>query len=182
MKGIRQHNLSFEILETDNPRTLVFVDSSEYFEQPEKPMLDVTLPGHVKYFPVSVEASHVNVFNSNTLGITEVFKRECLEDLPDGVYTLKLRICPYAVLNRVKFFLRTTQLSNKLKQIFDELDLSECSVKEDKKIRSEIVEIILLIESGKASAELANPNLAADKYQMAQKKVDKILDKLKTRC
>ena len=116
--GIHQQNLDFEILDTGNTKTLVFLDSSEYYKEPERPLAEITLPGQTKYTLVNIVARQVNTFNSNTLNLTQVTGESCLTELPDGVYTVKFKICPYKYIFKIKYFLRTNQLTNKLKLIF----------------------------------------------------------------
>jgi hypothetical protein len=65
--GISKSILDFEVLETGNELTLVIIDSSQYIEYPERPLLEITLPGFNKYVLVNFIASSVNTFNSNTL-------------------------------------------------------------------------------------------------------------------
>ena len=177
-RGIRSHFLNFEVLDTGNTKTLVFLDSSEYFENPETPLLEVTLPGARKYFLVNVAARKVNTFNANTLGLTAVLNNESLIDLPDGVYTLTYKICPYKYLNRTKYFLRATKLHQDINRLLDDLEESDCVMREEKKLKMESVEIFLLIESAKASAELNHPEKASDKYQQAAKRVAVLLKKI----
>lgn len=179
MKGINEHILDFEILETKNTKTLVFVDSSEYMENPEKPLLEIVLPGTNRYVLVNISPRKINTFTSNTLGLTQQVLADCqITDLPDGVYTLKYKICPYRYINRTKYFLRTTALLKKLTKVLDDLDLSDCTISSDRDLRNEIADIFILIESARASAELANTDRASSKYQLADKKITKILQSL----
>jgi hypothetical protein len=54
MLGLHTNILDFEVLETGNLKTIVFVDSSQYMEEPDRPLLEVILPGHTKFFLVNV--------------------------------------------------------------------------------------------------------------------------------
>lgn len=178
-----RHDLSFEILNTGNPKTLVFVDTSYYFEEPESPIIQVIPPGFNKYFVAAVIPRKVNTFNSGSLGISElVLDTSCLIELADGVWTITYRICPYDKQYVQQYHLRTVKLEKALNQIFDMMDHSDCTIKEDEKLKKELVDVMILIASGKASAEQNNPSKATDKYQKASKKVNKILDKLSKNC
>lgn len=174
-KGVHQNILDFEILETGNVKTLVFVDSSEYYENPEKPLLEVILPGLTKYLLVNIIPRKVNTFTSNTLNITPAILNECdLIDLPDGVYNFKYKICPYQYVNRVKTFLRVTSLLCRLNIVLDTLNFADCN---EDDLKREITDIFILIESAKASAILGNTGRASNKYHLADKKVCILLDK-----
>jgi hypothetical protein len=149
MKGLRQHILDFEIIPTGNPKTLVFIDSSNYFREPEKPLLEVTLPGYNKYFLVNVTARKVNTFNSNTIGLTELLNNEHLVNLPDGVYTFKYKICPYDETYIVKKNFRTTLIDQELNDLYLQIENSDCSTVADRVLEYQLVEIHCLIEGAK---------------------------------
>lgn len=179
MKGVHQHILDFEIIETGNLKTIVFIDSSQYMENPESPLLEITIPGTNKYLLVAIQPRKVNTFNSNTLNLTPYILNDCdLIDLPDGVYSYKYKICPYQYINRAKYYLRATKLLNSLDIFLDSFEFSDKIADED---RSTIIDINILIESAKASAELGNTERASNKYHLADKKVKSLLDKLKTK-
>ena len=87
------HHLDFDIYESDyNPKTMVFLDKSSYMETPEKPKLEVILPGFVDSKVVPINPNSLNVLNTSALGISSI---NSFEDLPDGAYTLTYRICPH---------------------------------------------------------------------------------------
>lgn len=176
MKGIHQNILNFFILDTNDPKSMVFVDASEYIENPEKPILEIVLPGMNKYLLVNISPRKVNTFTSNTFNLTPTILNECETiDLPDGIYRFKYKICPYKYINRVKYYLRITSLSNKLNHILDKLD---CEIELSEKLKQEIIDILILIESAKASAELGNNEKASNKYKLADKKTNILVDKI----
>ena len=177
MKGIHENILDFEILETGNIKTIVFVDSSQYMENPEKPILEIILPGTNKYVLVNISPRNVNTFTSNSLNLTPtLLNNNSLIDLPDGVYVFKYKICPYQYVNRVKTHLRVTNLVNDLNVLLDYLNPDIDDDYDD--LKQEIVDIFVLIESAKASAILGNTNRASNKYQLADRAVRKITDRL----
>jgi hypothetical protein len=175
MKGLKKHILDFEIVPTGNPKTLVFIDSSDYYIEPEKPLLEITLPGYNKYFLVNVVARKVNTFNSNTIGLTDLINDNCLIDLPDGSYHLRYKICPYNLLYIDKKFFRTTMLEQKLIDLYDKIDGTDCSTKEDKVKSQDLIEIHTLIEGAKSIVN-KNEKKANSFYQIASKLVDKLSD------
>lgn len=181
--GIRKHTLSFEILNTGNPKTLVFLDSSDYYEEPERPLLEITLPGYNKYFLVNVVARKVNTFNSNTIGMTETLSSHNLVNLPDGVWTLKFKVCPYDKVYIQKYHLRTVTLEEQIANIFEYMDLSDCDVEDTKKYQNTLVDIFVLLEAAKANAEKRGAvKKATEQYQKANSLVTDLLNKLSGTC
>jgi hypothetical protein len=181
--GLRKNTLDFEIFPNSNPKTMLFVDASDYLEEhPERPLLEITPPGYSKYFLVNIVARKVNILNASNIGLNVTLKTSKLTDLIDGVYTLKYKVCPYDKAYIQKYHLRTTILECNMRKIYDFLDDAECDVKGDTKLRQEIVDIMLLIAKGKAEAEEGKPSRASDSYQKAQTKVNKLIDKLEGRC
>lgn len=181
MVGIHKHNLDFEILDTGNTKTLVFVDSSEYMEEPEKPLLEVIMPGFNKYQLVNIIPKRVNTFNSSTLNINQVLHQECLIDLPDGLWQFKYKICPYKSVHVSKNYMRTAILQQKISYLEDRINLADCRSKEDEELKSELLNIYILVEGSK---NLANRNgkKAASYYQLADKLVSKLLNKFCKNC
>lgn len=181
MKGFRQNIIDFEILRTGNPKTMVFVDSSNYIEEPDRPLLEILLPGYNKFLLANVVARQVNTFNSNTLGYTDLLNSDCLVDLPDGVYRLKYKVCPYTANYKVKHIFRSVLLEEKLKFIYDKLDVSVCTRKEDITILNDISEVHMLIEGCYSTVD-SNQRKATEFYALATKLVDKLVKKLEKTC
>ena len=180
--SIRRHYLDFEILPVPNAKTLVFLDSSDYMETPERPLLELTLPGYNRYFLANIVAQQINTLNSNTIGLTETLSNTNLAALPDGVWTLKYKICPYDKVYVQKYDLRTVVLESNLDKIYDHFDVADCVDELDSKLKNEIVDILLLIETGKAAAKKGEPERATKAYNKANKKVTKILERLDCNC
>lgn len=172
-KGIHQNYLNFFILDTDDTKTLIFVDTSDYMQNPENPLLEVAMPGMNKYTLVNIVARKINSLSSNSLNITPQVLNECdLLDLPDGVWTFKYKICPYEYINISKVYLRTVNLMKKLNSIVKDIDDTS-----DEDSKSEILDIFILMQSARASAELGHIQKASDKYNIANEKVDSLLCK-----
>jgi hypothetical protein len=181
MKGLRKHILDFEIIPSGNPKTLVFIDSSDYFAEPEKPLLEITLPGYTKYFLVNIAARKVNTFNSNTIGLTELLNEGELVELPDGIYKFRYKVCPYDKVFKDKKSFRTTLIEKKLAEAYDKLDASDCSHQSDKDLQNSIVEIHALIEGAKIVVNKSEKK-ASSFYQLANSLLDKIVNKLCKNC
>lgn len=181
MAGIHRHILNFDILDTGNPKTLVFLDESEYMEEPERPLLEVVMPGFDKYFLVNIEARKVNTFNSNTLHLTAVLKQDFLTNLPDGVWDFRYKICPYDKVFTCKKHMRMALLNEKLVILHDKIDLADCDTKENKDLEKDLFKIYSLMEGAKAVVN-ANVKKAQSYYQLADKLVQKLLDKFCKNC
>jgi hypothetical protein len=181
MKGFRENILDFEIIPTGNPKTLVFVDSSNYIGQPDGPRLQILLPGYNKFFLTNVVAKEVNTYNSNTIGFTDLLNNDCLLDLPDGVYQFKFEICPYQANYKIKSICRTTLLEQRLIAIYEKIEVSDCSRKKDEKIMNDLSEILMLIEGSHLVAD-TNCNKATEFYQLASKLTDRLIKKLEKCC
>lgn len=180
--GIKRDYLSFEILPNLDSKTMLFLDTSDYKEEPERPLLEVTLPGHTRYTLVNIIHNKVNVLNSNLTGYSKLLNVSHLVDLPDGVWTLKYKICPYDKIYVQKYHLRTNHLDCKMRQIHQFIQHSDCVIADDEKIKKEVVDLMLLIETGKAEAEEGNAKRAGDLYQKALKRATRLLEKLNGKC
>lgn len=181
MLGVHENILDFEIIETGNPQTLVFVDSSQYMEEPDRPLLEVTMPGFDKYFLVNYTAREVNIFNSGTIGLNQVLFENQYLQLPDGIWFIKQKICPYKYIYRTKKFMRVTILLNKLAQLYNEIDLTDCEEKNNRQLELDLTRIHSLIESAKLVVNL-NHKKAFNDYHLANRMVDNLLQKFCKNC
>ena len=93
MKSTR---LSFDILETNDCKTLGLYDTSFYSSN--QTIANATLQVITPFDDQPVELDYyknaVTVLNSNSLKITNVNDLDLLTTLPDGLYTAKISICP----------------------------------------------------------------------------------------
>lgn len=183
MLGIHRNHLDFEILETGNPKTLVFVDSSQYIESPDRPLLEVFLPAFNKYLLVNVIPGQVNTFNSSTLGLNSALQINFLQDLPDGVWSFRYKICPYDFIFIDKKHIRVTQLICKLSEVYNTISIDgcECPTQIDVFIQKQLTRIHILIEGAKAVVNLDYIK-AGRYYNLANKLVDDLLHKFCKNC
>jgi hypothetical protein len=179
--GLYRNNLDFEILETGNPSTLVFVDSSQYIEPPDKPLLEVFIPGYSKYLLVNIIPNQVNTFNSSTLRLSESLSISHLTILPDGVWNFKYKICPYAYVFIEKSTMRTTLINKKLDRAYNEIDLERCTDKTSTFILDQLTRVQILIRGSKAVVE-KDQKRASEYYNLADRLLDQVLDKFCKNC
>lgn len=181
MKGLKRHIVDFEIIPTGNPKTLVFIDASNYYTEPERPLLEITMPGFNKYFLVNIVARKVNTFNSNTIGLTELVNNGDLTNLPDGAYHFRFKVCPYETVFKDKVFFRTTLIEQRLSELYDKLGATECTKATDSQTLRDIVEVHALIEGAKVIV-CKNETKANQFYQLASALIDSISEKLCKIC
>lgn len=178
MSGLKTNTIDFEILDINNTKNIVFVDTSTYSEPPENPILQITLPASSRYFIAQIQPMKVNILDSNTIGYTDVLMSACAVDFPDGVYKLVFKFCPYDYYCITKYVLRTTFIDRSIQQIYNSLDLCECPKDDQVAIKKELLDIYIFLESGKANATLGNVEKASKDYSIAAKKVDRLSAKL----
>jgi hypothetical protein len=117
--------LDILVFPTYNVLTLGVADASTYPDDPPivvDPTIEITVPTFgVVILPFIV--NNLNLFNSASLGITEVGVDQ---PLPDGIYRLRYSISP-AYLNFVeRTIMRTDKIQEKFDRAFLQLDLMEC--------------------------------------------------------
>lgn len=181
MKGLKQNILEFDIIQTGNPKTLVFADASVYMGEPERPLLEVLIPGYNKYLLTNVEPKVLNTFNSSTLGFNKALFTSEMLDLPDGIWHLTYKICPYDYVRISKTFLRTTLLEIRLAELYDRMDKEDLEEKEKADYEAKLLDVHVLLESGKLVANI-NYKKAQQNYKLAEKLIGKIFDKLCKNC
>lgn len=177
-KGLHSHYLDFEVIPTGNSKVIVFLDCSDYFKQPDSPSLEITVPGYNVPFTVPIEFSKANTFNTNTLGITSRLNGSTPVDLPDGIYTYKLKIQPYNVLYRIKNFLKTDILDSLLEKVYSSVECTT-DIIDNPQLKRELVDIHILLESAKANATYCNLDKSKKDYSLALKKVEKLHKNIK---
>ena len=95
MPTIYRSHLNIEPIDTGNLYTQVIIDSSSYFNYPDTPLLDVTIPGYIEPFTIAFKASLINVLNSSILGLNAFLNQDSLIVLPDGIWKFVYKICPH---------------------------------------------------------------------------------------
>lgn len=176
--GTQQYNIDFYIVESNDPKTIVILDRSNYLDQPEKPLLQVTLPGftgfkHIEYIPQSI-----NVLNSDSLDLTSPCEYDCTAPLPDGIYQITMMICPYDQLYKKVCYLKTTKFYESYQNLLLNFDIADKFHNQDQ-LKKDIVDIFILMESAKAEVNRCNVERGMKKYQAATRKllsVNKILN------
>ena len=166
-------NIDFNVIETDNHKTLLVADNSNWSVIESEPsIIEITLPGMrtavVNYF----DKKSINNFNSVNLNLSCV-GGGCDElewtELPDGVYTICVKGSP-SKFQETKNYFRT----NKIRERFDLLIInSNIGCEENKVDFKDIMDIEMLIKSAEANTRFGDINSASRDYQLAVKMLDK---------
>jgi hypothetical protein len=85
---------------------LLVTDASLYAETAVNPMLDIRMPGYTSYRSVPFIPNKTNTYTARTLGIQPINTDEALTELPDGVYEIVYRMCPYEETYKKFYWLR----------------------------------------------------------------------------
>ena len=170
--------LDFEVLPTYNCATLAIADTSYYNPNMviSGGVLQVLVPGYITPVDLAYTQGTVNIFNSNTLGITNVLNSTDLVPIPDGAYTIKMSICPSDFYWTERTFYRTCQIECKYDEAILLLDLNNCSTCYNKDLWQQIQRARTFIEGCKSNANSCNIRNATECYNVANKILDTIIE------
>ncbi len=165
--------LSFQIVNSYSCSTIAFLDSSYYnpLHEISNPSLQVITPFESTVQELSYIYKGVTILNSNNLGITG----SELQELPDGIYTAKISVCPEEQYFYEETWYRTCLLDCKYKQALLKLGITECDNCFDPKKYSELSKARTYIDGIHANTEVGNLKQAGAFYKAAGKILDNIL-------
>jgi len=167
--------LSFDIVETNNCKTIGLLDTSYYAEGAEGFVLQVQPPNGYGLVELNYKQNGITVLNSNNLGVTNVSKSKYYQDLPDGLYIIKISVCPYNENWAEKKIFRTCQIWCKFYQAFLKSKKDQCSscLSKDAEMIKKAEDYIIGAEANVVNEDFYN---AAKNYEAANKILDKIFD------
>ena len=175
------HKLSLEVPDTLQSCQLRIVDTSIY--QQSMPikciLLEVTVPGFVR--PVGFTETTIApgfILNLTACDL-ELQTKSCgtvFNDIPDGIYILKLSVSPNTVVYAEYNHLRITKALKKYQAILCDLDLGACDPPESLRIkRDKLRWIKLYLDAAKAKVEFChNPEKGMELYKYALKLLGKM--------
>jgi hypothetical protein len=175
--GIEEYIIDFAVLEDNNPKTITLFDKSNYLFTPEKPMIDIIMPGYTGVVEFAYTTGGLITITSNDLKVTLGCTFNTLKELPDGVYQIKMKVCPYDELFKKICYLRTTRFQCQYEEMLLSLDVA-CSCMEERRLKEEIIDIDILIQSAKAEAKICNVEKATSKYKAAVRKLNNLTKKI----
>lgn len=175
---VKNTKLSFEVIETNNCKTLGIFDSSYYNSllEVKNPTLQIISPYSNTPVELNYYKSSVNILNSNLLGITNVNDLNYLQELPDGLYTAKISICPEDVFWFEKSWYRTCLLDCKYDKAFLKLNIQSCQSCFSPEKLEKLERARIYIYGAKVNAGVFNFKEAERLYKAANKILDNILD------
>lgn len=174
----KANQLSFELINSYDCRKIILADTSIYVGVPEQGTLQVLLPDREVIVELPWTTGSVNILNSNSLKYTKVVDQEDLQDLPDGVYTIKISICPHENNWFEKDVYRICKLQCKYNQALLKLDLSKCESCFNEQKLEKLQTAWVYMQGVIANTENNDITKASELYTVA----DKILTNLLQDC
>lgn len=175
--GPEYYNIDFLIVDSNDPKTIVLMDTSTYLEQPELPVIDVIPPGYTGYIQIPYLPNSTIVLNSDDLKFTDNCEFEYLADLPDGVYQIKMKVCPYNQLFKKQCFLKDTIFYRNYQTLLLSFDQG-CDSYDTDSLKSQMLDLDILVQSAKAEVAMCNVDRGVQKFQAAMSALDRINQKL----
>lgn len=175
---IRATRLSFDILDTNDCKTLGLYDTSFYSSN--QTIANATLQVISPFDDSPVELDYyknaVTILNSNTLKISNVNDLDNLVTLPDGLYTAKISVCPEEQFWFEKSWYRTCLLECKYDKAFLKLNVQSCEVCFSPEGLEKLERARIYIYGVKTNAQNCNVREADKLYKAANKILDNLLD------
>jgi hypothetical protein len=169
--AITQPILDLLLIDTHSAKSIGIADFSQYPTGYSivSPTLEIVASG---FPPVTIPftTNSINIFTSSNLNITCVGGE--LDDLPDGIYTIKYSIAPAYEHNVTRTFLRIEHIQEKFDTAFMKLDILQCDGPLRHQKEEELNSIYYYIQEAIACANKCAPELALKLY----KKADKMLN------
>lgn len=174
--GLQTQSVNFTILEDNDPKTITLQDKSVYFGTPEKPLVEVLPPGYTGRVEFEYTPNSIITIDSDLLQLSFSAGIGSTTDLPDGVYQIALKFCPYSEFYLKKCYLKTSLFLRDFECFLLKFNPDCCE--DVKKLKSDIIDIEILILSAKAEVGVCNVDKATQKYQLAVKKLSALNKKL----
>lgn len=175
---IRGTRLSFDIFETNSCKSLGFLDTSFYSSN--QVVSNATLQVITPFDDTPVELDYyknaVTILNSNSLKITNVNDHDNLVNLPDGMYTAKVSICPEDQFWFEKSWYRTCLLECKYDKAFLKLNVQSCEACFSPDKLQKLERARIYIYGVKTNAQNCNIKEAGKLYAAADKILTSLLE------
>lgn len=146
--------LSFQVLETRDPKVLQVLDESKWgILADRKAIIEITVPGREEPVTFFVGKNMVNTFTSLTLGLNCMDYDKGIEyiDLPDGIYDIRITGSPSSYTFSRKY-LRTDVIRREVDRLWIMADVL-CESR-DEQLIGKITEIEYLLASAEANVRL----------------------------
>lgn len=169
--------LDLLMMDTHTKYHLAIGDISQYPSNYniQVPTLEITPPGYPK-ISLAFVANSIQIYNSDTLGITCPDTACSPTPLPDGIYKVKYSIYPAYKYYVEKSFLRTTALLENFDKAYLKLDLLECDQQLKYHDRQLLDNIEHFINGAIAAGNNCANKLSMELYQKANTMLTKFID------
>lgn len=158
-------HLDFEVISTNNPKTLRVADQSDWGILSDRPaIIEIVPPGgdKVTYY---LGKNQLNVFNSKTLGINPG-RGEEFENLKDGIYDITITGSPSSYTFNRKY-LKTDIIRLNIDKVWARSTVL-CDHEDDDTVEK-IKEIEFLLAAAEANMRLGNIDSVMRLYEKAEK-------------
>ncbi len=169
-------NINFTIISDYDPATLIVGDLSDWKGAENLPAtMCITPPGSSKAISNTFQKHRLNIFTSINLGLNcfNEFEEQTLEDLPDGVWTLKL-LSGYEDIEKTLYYLKTDRFQLELDKIYVRAGLD--FDKEQKQFREDLQDIHFLINSAHAWIRQGDFSKSSRDFTQAQVTLRRYID------
>jgi hypothetical protein len=174
-------NIDFNVLGcSTNCKHIQIADLSNWGPAIMNPSyIDITTPGST--IPVSLlyQKQVINSFNGNNLNLSDVNDYSSLPNLPDGAYSICVRVCmgvdaqSNPIYERVcKYHLQDCQIRCRLAQKLLAIDLACDVCKRD--YLNEVLEVQLFLDAAQAQIDNCNVNKAMEYYRRAATELERL--------
>lgn len=172
-----KHQLSLEVLDTNNTKVFRVADTSLYSDElpVDCGLLQITSPGFNQPVNIDVQKGFNLILNGCTLGI-QLTGCDNAQLLPDGIYTIRFSVAPNSSVFVEYQHLRITQTNNLYFKELCKLEMSACEPDADVKEQLEELSLIKnFIDAAKAKVEYCHdPATGMDLLVYAQKRLLKL--------
>jgi len=170
--------LAFDLLPENDCKKLLLLDTSYYGGNTviANSTLQIISPFDDSPVELNFTKNGITVINSNNLGITNVNDFDNLVELPDGLYTAKISICPVDKYWFEKSWFRTCLLECKYDKAFLKLNVQSCEKCFSKDNKERLDRAYIYMYGAKANAKNRNFKEANKLYTASNKILDKLLD------
>ena len=159
-------HLDFEVIITNNPKTLRIADQSEWGILADRPaIIEIVPPEDENKYVYYLGKNQLNVFNSKTLGINPGRGND-FENLKDGIYDITIKGSPSSYSFNRKY-LKTDLIRLNIDKIWARSTVL-CD-HEDDDVIDKIKEIEFLLAAAEANMRLGNFENVKQLYEKASK-------------
>ena len=181
-----KHQLSLEVLDVKNLGILKITDTSVYTDKIDVDCetVHITVPGFNKPVAIEVVKGFDLVLDGCDLYIQTSGCGEVVQDIPDGVYTIRYSVSPNDKVYVEYTHLRVTALLDQWNKQLCQLELAACEPNAD--VKESLKELRLIksfIDAAKAKVEYCHDSAAGmDLYNYAKRRLDKFPDTCCNNC